>query len=118
VDASAPPGTVVTLPISVVDTTGKGVVAYEFTLEFDPNVLSPTLDSASTAGTLSEGWAVTVNSEIPGQITITAYSTQELIGSGNLLNLSFSVIGASSAATPLKWTRFELNENKLPSNAS
>jgi hypothetical protein len=37
---AAAPGTEVTVPISIRDTTGRGIVAYDFTLAFDPNVFN------------------------------------------------------------------------------
>jgi hypothetical protein len=110
---AAVPGYFLTVPISIGDTTGKRIVAYEFTFGFDPNILSPTIDPAITTGTLSDAWSVTVNSEIQGKITVIAYSTEELAGEGTLLNLHFTVRGTSSAATPLEWTRFEINESEI-----
>ena len=64
------------LPIVLGDTTGKGIVAYEFTLDYDPGALTPALEPATTADTLSSGWALAVNSNTPGRLKVVAYSTQ------------------------------------------
>jgi hypothetical protein len=113
--AATATGAVVGVPVSIGDTTGKGIVAYEFTLHFDPSLLRPELNAANSRGTLSDGWSFTVNSETAGQLTVTAYGTQELNGAGTLLNLNFTRVRASNARTPLTWTRFKINEDEISS---
>jgi hypothetical protein len=111
--AKAGKRSVITLPIVIGDTAGKGVVAYEFTLDYDPGVLAPALEPVTTAGTLSAGWAVTVNTNTPGQMKVIAYNTQQLTGSGNLLKLNFRVLHPGQLAmASLNWRTFIFNETR------
>ncbi len=57
--ASGASGSTVTIPITVSDLAGLGVVAYDLTLVFDPAVLQPQNPAIDTAGTLSSGLTVT-----------------------------------------------------------
>lgn len=102
------------LPVLIGDATGKGVVAYAFTLEYDPNLLMPGMDAGNTVGTLSDGWSVTVNSGTPGKLMVVAFGTSELAGSGTLLNLDFNVVGSKQSYPQLKWVLFQLNEGEVP----
>jgi hypothetical protein len=106
-------GSSLTVPIAVGDTTGKGVLAYDFTVMFDPNVLRPAVDPADTAGTLSNGWTVVHNTQTPGEIRVTAFGTAGLIGKGVLLNLRFETIGRTGSPLPVKLAAFQMNEEDV-----
>jgi hypothetical protein len=106
-----------TVPISVSDTSEKGIVAYDFTIKFDPRVMRPVLNATDSTGTLSAGWSVVHNSKTPGQIRVTAFGTAALVGKGVLLNLRFEMLGRTkNRAAALKWAVFEFNEGEVPSN--
>lgn len=114
-NSSASRGTTVVAPITAGDTTGAGIFGYDFVVTFDPAVLQPTDPAFDTAGTVSgaAGFSITPNTETAGQITITAFGTQALSGSGTLINLRFNVVGAANSATgstPLKFQSFVFNE--------
>ena len=95
-----------TVPIQVSDLTGRGVVSYDFTLLFDPTVLSLQTAAFDTAGTLSSGFTITPNTSVLGRITISAFGTTALSGAGTLLNLKFNVVGALQACGDLTWGNF------------
>ncbi|HEX9004389.1 MAG TPA: putative Ig domain-containing protein [Blastocatellia bacterium] len=99
-----------TVPIQVSDLTGRGVVSYDFTLLFDPTVLSLQTAAFDTAGTLSSGFTITPNTSVLGRITISAFGTTALSGAGTLLNLKFNVVGALQACGDLTWGNFVFNE--------
>jgi hypothetical protein len=105
-------GALVRVPVQVSDTTGKGVAAYEFTLEYDPSVLAPSPETTYSAGTLSDGWSVAVNTATPGKIKVVAFGTHYLTGPGTLLNLNFKILGFNDRGTRLKWSSFQFNENE------
>ena len=102
-------GTSVTIPITVGDLTGKGVIAYDFDLVFDPSVLQAQFTPYDAAGTLSSALTITANPQ-PGRLRVSAFGTQSLTGAGTLLNLKFNVLGAGGTGTALTWQRFLLNE--------
>lgn len=106
---SATTGASVTIPITVGDLTGKGVIAYDFDLAFDQNVLQTQLTAFDAANTLSSALTITANPQ-PGRLRVSAFGTQPLTGAGVLLNLKFNVLGAGGTSSALTWQRFLLNE--------
>ena len=104
--AEARVGDVVALDVTVDDMTGRGVIAYEFTLEYDEDVIEIT--TVDLQGTLSENVSVFANVDTPGVIRVAAATTEALAGSGLLLKLKGIVL--SEATTSLTFTRFMFNE--------
>ena len=99
---------VFTIPILVGDLTGLGVVAYEFTFEFDTAVVA--INGFSKSGTLSSGLSIIANTATPGEYTIAAAGTDTLTGSGDLLILEFTA--KAPGTTALHWTNFMFNEGE------
>jgi uncharacterized protein (TIGR03437 family) len=108
-NVSATTGTSVTIPITVGDLTGKGVIAYDFDLVFDQTVLQAQPTAYDAANTLSSALTITANPQ-PGRLRVSAFGTQSLAGAGILLNLKFNVLGAGGTSSALTWQRFLLNE--------
>lgn len=106
---SATTGTSVTVPVTVGDLTGKGVIAYDFDLVFDQSVLQAASTPYDAANTLSSALTITANPQ-PGRLRVSAFGTQSLAGAGTLLNLKFNVLGAGGTSSALTWQRFLLNE--------
>ncbi|MBI1761409.1 MAG: hypothetical protein HYR56_08240 [Acidobacteria bacterium] len=106
---NATTGTSVTIPITVGDLSGKGVIAYDFDLVFDQNVLQAQSTPYDAANTLSSTLTITANPQ-PGRLRVSAFGTQPLTGAGTLLNLKFNVTGAGGTSTALTWQRCLLNE--------
>ena len=116
-NATGAPSSQVTIPVQLPGTVnGLGIVAYDFTITFDPTVL--TFASASTAGTLSNGWNITPNTATAGAVQIVAFNAASLAGSGTLINLIFNVVGAANSATGLTWTNFVFNEGEPAAQTS
>lgn len=97
----------VTLPITVGDTTGRAIIAFDATITYDATVLRAT--AVTTTG-LSQGWTMFANLNTPGQIRIAAFNTTALSGSGTLLNLTFTVAGAACTESALTVASFVFNE--------
>jgi len=109
-DATAQVGTQIQLPITVTeDLTNWEVYSFEFTLQFDPNVLVETV-GISKDGTMSQNWFVSQPNISSGQIRVAAYGTQPLAGNGVLLNLQFKVTDTVGAETDLQFSDFMFNE--------
>ncbi|MBK8464451.1 MAG: carboxypeptidase regulatory-like domain-containing protein [Chloracidobacterium sp.] len=106
----APASKEVIVPISVDGATGKDVIAYEFDLRYDPSVIQPQAEPFDVAGTLSSSLFVVVNAETPGLLRVVVYGTEPLDGSGVLLNLKFTAVGAPGTVSPLTWERVMFNE--------
>jgi subtilisin len=105
-------GTMLTVPITVGDLTSKGVIAYDFSLSFDPSILRLPANAGlvDQAGTLSSAMTINAVSGAPGQLSVSAFGVQVLSGAGTLLNLKFELIGATSACSNLTWISFKFNE--------
>ncbi|MGD9590115.1 MAG: cohesin domain-containing protein [Pyrinomonadaceae bacterium] len=109
----ADPGTEVEIPLSIRDISGKGVAAYQFDIEYDPDVLEPRKAAATLAGTISEGMMVTSNSPEPGLLKIVVYGVHPIEGGGPLVNLKFTAIGAVGSRSALTIKGFMLNEGEI-----
>ena len=100
-------GQVVTVPINVDDTTGKGLLSYDFTITYNPAVInSPTVD---WTGTLSSGMTVTTNS-LAGTLKVSGFSANPLAGAGTLLKINFNAVGAVGSTSGVNFTSFMFNE--------
>ena len=107
---SAVHGANISIPITSGDLSSQNVISYDLDLVFDPNVLQPQSSRADSSGTLSSSLTLTVNSNIPGHLRVAGFGTAPLIGSGTLLNLNFTVVGAAGLTTTLAAQSFEFNE--------
>jgi hypothetical protein len=101
-DSSGAPGDTATVPVNISNTTGRGIIAVDALLRYDPGILS-FVDAGP--GTINESWQVVFSETTPGAISIMMiFDAQQdpLSGSGTFLNIRFLVrsnarIGAKSA---------------------
>jgi hypothetical protein len=107
----AAPGATVTIPVTLDDVTGYDVFSADFTVEFDPAVLTA---SAVSAGSLAAGCAVNSNLGTAGRAGISVFCTTALSGSGPLVQISFTVGGTRAQGTRLTIASAELNEGFPP----
>jgi hypothetical protein len=104
--ASGAPGSEVTVPVTVGDTTGLNIVSFDLQVTFDPAVVQPAPTPFDAAGTLSSAMLVTPNTDNAGHFIISAFQGAALAGSGTLINLKFTVVGTSGQSTPLTFTDY------------
>ena len=109
-ELAAEQGATLTVPIIVSDTTGKGVISYDFTLQFDPSVLQLQDPAFEKAGTLSADFEINTGTGTPGDLVVSAFGTTPLSGGGTLLNLKFTVIGTPPTSSALLLDPFTFNE--------
>lgn len=102
--------TTLTVPVDVSNTTGRGILSFDFTLTYDPAVMTPLATPFDTAGTLSSGFTVTVNSSTPGTLIVSGFGSTELSGAGTLLNLKFNMVAPAPASSNLNFSNFSFNE--------
>ena len=101
-------GDQVNIPIRLDGLETTPVSSYQFDLEFDPDVVAPVENSASVAGTLSEGLTVVSNVAEPGLLKVVVFGAMPVNGDGVHADLRFNVVGgpASSSALSIKGFRF------------
>jgi len=92
---SSAPGAEISIPVSISDVTGLGVVSYQFKIKFDKTFL--TYSSLNTTTCITTGWPTPTSTSTDSSVTVWHAGSTPLTGSGNLINLNFSV---KSTATP------------------
>lgn len=117
-NASGKIGASITVPLSVTTSlTGLNVLAYQFTLTYDPTVIQFT--GIAKNGTLSANLDVQYNETTPGTLLFAAAGGNYLSGSGVLLNMLFSVLTDSGGATSgLTLSNFMLNSGSPPNQTT
>ena len=114
----APQGQIITVPVTVGDTSSQGILAYDFALQFNSSVLRlDSIEPVNKTGTVSSQFTVTANPDVSSRLLVSAFGVQPLAGTGTLLNLRFRVIGQAGDVSPLTWERFKFNEDQSLSNA-
>ncbi len=103
-------GKAVDVPIQVTDLTGQNILQYQFSLMYDPNLI--TAVRASRTGTLTAGWDAPAITITEGAVQIQAQGTTALTGAGNLINIEFRVNAAAKvgSSSPLVFTSFRFND--------
>ncbi|MFN0277057.1 MAG: DUF4394 domain-containing protein [Pyrinomonadaceae bacterium] len=99
-NVTATPGDIV-VPITVSDTTGEGILAYDIQVTFDPAVVLPNGSGFDEAGTLSSAMSVSSFTGNSGHLIISGFDVNPLAGAGTLLNLKFTVQNNLGASTNL-----------------
>jgi len=105
-DSSAPPGQTFSMAVRVSTVTGFDIRSFEFTLSFDPNLLSPL--GANPEGSLSAAWGAPSFSVSDTTLTVSASGSQPLEGEGVLIWLVWRVSGGAipGTTTSLNFTSF------------
>lgn len=109
----------VSIPINATDTTGRGIISYDFTYTYNPATL--TFTGVDQTSTLSSGMTVTINSSTPGTILVSGFQANPITGTGILLKLNFNPTGPIGSTSALGLPSFLFNETppcSTPSNGS
>ncbi len=106
-------GASLTIPLNVGGTltAQDDIIAYDLIVTFDPTVLKLQATPVDATGTLSSGLTVTPNAGTAGQLTVSAFGVNAIVGTGTLLNLKFEVIGAPGSLSVLKIQKMLLNDD-------
>ena len=99
-DTSGCQGQTLEIPLTVGDVTGLNVIAFEFTVNFDSQILEPFSPYYSESGTMADGWSIYQN-HTTSSLTVGGFWTAPLSGSGTLIKIVLRVrdtalIGSSS----------------------
>lgn len=109
-DAWGTSGASVSIPISALP--ADGILGADLRFQYDPAVLTPT---GATTTPISAGFTVTPNFTTPGRVILSLFGVVPLSGSGPIVNVQFTVVGAAGATSVLDLTRGSLNEGQIPS---
>ena len=110
---TTPANSELSIPVNVRGISDKGIIACEFDLRYDPQVLRPQADVADLKGTVGRGLFAVVNSETPGLLRVVMYGPMPIDEDGVLLNLRFAAIGTTGSDSPLTFERIVFNDGEL-----
>ena len=105
-DTSAAASSTITVPVMIGDVTGYNVTSSVVNVEFNKFVLS--YNSISTTGTLANDWDVEVTTSTQNVI-IEMSGAEALVGSGELIWITFNVIGSSGSISQLHFDEMTFN---------
>ena len=106
-------GADIDVPVNTTDLSGLNILAGNFSLSFNQNILTPI--GIVQAGTLLASYsAPVVNLNIPGTLSLDFAGTTPLSGSGTLIFLKFHVSALNAGATSLTFVNGLFNESLLP----
>jgi len=88
-----------------------GAISADFTVTFDPAVLTPNGVTFGSVGS-SNGGGRTINVQNPGAGTmiISIFGGNQFIGSGALVNINFNVVGLPGVSSAIALSSFQYNE--------
>lgn len=104
---TSPTGVSVTVPVNTTDLSGisPSVIASDFTVSYDPALLSPSGITATLGSAVPNavGALVTINPTTPGVVVVSVFAPHGFTV-GSIVNLHFSVIGSAGSTGPLTVT--------------
>jgi len=107
---------VVTVPVTTGDVSSSGVLSSDITVTFDSSVLSLPADPTfgvslgPVANSNGGGRVMDAFSPSSGTLRVSIYGTLPMVGGGDLVYLTFSVIGSPGTSSPLSFSLFRYNE--------
>ncbi len=106
------------IPVTCGNTTGLGVVSFQFDLIFDPAVIVPQMNPIQTFGTISDGMLPTYNVVGGNTLKVVFFTTTARTGAGTLFFFKFTAVGPIGSTSPLTWVNFMWNEGNPGALAS
>lgn len=109
-------GQPVTVPVNTTDLTVHGVLSADFTITYDPAVLTPIANptfgvALGSVGTSNGGGRVlTVSNPSAGTLIISILGANFMTGAGVLVNLNFNTIGLPPTSSAINFTAFQYND--------
>ena len=107
-DTSASVGEILKLPIEISGLDGQDVSAFKFKVTYDENYLTLNGNGFETSGSLSSGFSIASNSEVPGEFQVTGAAATGFNQDGEIIYLLFQTIQAGT--TSVNFVESELNE--------
>ncbi|MDQ3042029.1 MAG: hypothetical protein M3R11_06570, partial [Acidobacteriota bacterium] len=102
--------TATTLNLTATETTGEGILGYQFDLFYDPTVIEPQAVGCDVTETLSNGMTAICHASESGVLKVVVFGATHLTGSGTLLKLNFKSIGAKGWTPAFTIKNFMFNE--------
>jgi len=99
-----------TLNLTATETTGEGILGYQFDLFYDPTVIEPQAVGCDVTETLSNGMTAICHASESGVLKVVLFGATPMSGTGTLLKLNFKLIGAKNSTPAFNIKNFMFNE--------
>ena len=113
IESSSEKGTL-TLNLAAAETTGEGILGYQFDLLYNAAIIEPQAVGCDVSETLSRGMTAICHASESGVLKVVVFGVTPMSGEGTLLKLNFNVIGAGGSTSPLTIKNFIFNEDISP----
>lgn len=100
-----------TVNLTAMETTGAGILGYQFELLYDAAVIEPQAASCDMSETMSREMTAICRVSETGVLKVVVFGTKPMSGMGRLLKLKFNVIGATGWTSPMRIENFIFNED-------
>lgn len=108
-NSQAPFGGILTLPVEIRNIESPGMIAYQFTISFDENVLR--FRDVLKTGTVTETWTDPVTHQQHNHIvTIGGYNAIPVTGDGILVKVRLDVVGSMYDLSYISFEKFIFND--------
>jgi len=107
---SAGEETAMTLDLMAAETTGAGVLGYQFDVLYNAAVIEPQAIGCDVSDTLSSGMTAVCRVSETGVLKVVVFGATPLTGSGTMLKLNFKAVGARDSTSGLSIENFMFNE--------
>lgn len=114
---NVPTATNIDVPIAVQDTTGQGIISYQYDLNYNPSIITPQGTPCDLSGSISSSLSVVCNPISPGVLKVAVFGVVPIAGTGTLMKLKFTTVGPQSSSSPLTFVNFQFNEG-VPSDVT
>ncbi|MBK8466506.1 MAG: hypothetical protein IPL32_11800 [Chloracidobacterium sp.] len=106
---AALPGSTISVPVTVSDTTGLDITSFDLNVSFDPAVMTPASPAFDSTGTLSSGMVLSADANYPAYLKVSGdlpVGPPPIAGAGTLVNLIFNIVGAPGQATVVAFQNY------------
>jgi hypothetical protein len=108
-------GEEVSLPVRIDNLDALSLTSYQFDVEYDPAVVTPSMKIADLTGTLADGSLTIVSNVIsPGLIRVVVYGATPVTMDGVYANLRFTVTASAGASSLINITEVRINNGENP----
>jgi uncharacterized repeat protein (TIGR02543 family) len=100
-------GNAVVASINVDNTTGNALQSTDFTITYNPAVVS---FNTASLGAVTAGGVLNMNSSTPGTLVVSIFKATPFSGAGSMLDITFNTVGQPGTSTPAAFSAFKFNE--------
>lgn len=109
---STRPDSDILISLQVDGVANRGIIAYQFDLLYDPQVIRPLENVVDLTNGVSRSLTAVFNSTEPGRLRVAVYGPMPVNENGTLLTLRFRSTGLRGSMSPIQWEQVIFNEGE------